>query len=551
MLRYRIFFILFLISDSLFFSTSSAEVVYSDAVHINEFLPDPDGDDARFEFIELYNSSATDVDISGWKLENASGKVFQIPSSISILGGGYVVFYSSETGSMLANTGDRLLRLTDPIGVVHEEANYSGSTQGYSYNRTPTGVYEKNKTPTPNAANIIAPTPTPVPTPTATPIPIMYSSEIHISEFLPNPEGDDSELEFIELHNASSSVVDVSGWIIDTGPTSRFTISLGTSMGAGEFLAFFSAANDISLSNSSDHIQFIRPDLVIQDDIAYTATKEGYSYNRSDAGTYDQSFTPTPNATNTITASPTPSPKPSPSSTHEAEIQSVKYDLSSLLVINELLPNPKGSDEEYEFIEIKNMDKKTVRLAGWMLDDVAKGSGFHFTDESIGAGKLLVLERKKTKIALNNDTDTVKLIDPDGKIVAMLTYAKTVPEGQSWSRDEDGTYAWAEAPTPGKENTIVVLEKVFPTPASKNLEQARPKKTKNIVRASAFKAPVVLAARDQKLPWTEMVSRTVVLPAEFPAPHTGRQKIFILLGTIAACTQLASSIFHKERIWRM
>ena len=47
MYRHTIFFaafILYIFFNLLFFSVSSAEENYIDAVHINEFLPDPDAD---------------------------------------------------------------------------------------------------------------------------------------------------------------------------------------------------------------------------------------------------------------------------------------------------------------------------------------------------------------------------------------------------------------------------------------------------------------------------------------------------------------------------
>ncbi len=558
MFRHTIFFIslcTIFTYNILFFSVSSAQLPYSDAVHINEFLPNPNPEsiDNKLEFIELYNSSAVDVDISGWILDDVFGiskrEEYVIPTGTVLLAGQYMSFKNSQT-KIILNDSNNNVRLIRPDFVVQDNVSYLNSQRGYSYNRIDATTYTQLLPPTPGDINtiFIFPTPTPMPTPTATPAPIIYSSEIHVSEFLPNPDGDDSELEFIELHNASSSAVDVSGWIIDTGPTSRFTIPLGTSMGAGEFLTFFSAAHDISLSNSGDRIQLIRPDMALQDDIIYTTTKEGYSYNRSDNGSYEPSFTPTPNAMNMITVSPTPTPRSTsakqakPTALPEADEERIVYEFSSLLVLHEVLPNPVGSDEQAEFIEIKSLDTKSVRLAGWTITDASKKSGYRFPNEAvIGAKKIIILYRDTTKIALNNNTDVVKLIDPNGKIISTLTYTSPVPEGQSWSRDEGGTYAWTETPTPGKENTIVVRQKASPTPKPKKAKDAISKK--NVL-------PIVLAARDQKLPWTETVSRTMVLPAEFSSPRTGKQKIFILLGTTVAFAQLASSIVHKERIWR-
>ncbi|OGY30921.1 MAG: hypothetical protein A3C02_00505 [Candidatus Andersenbacteria bacterium RIFCSPHIGHO2_02_FULL_45_11] len=553
--------ITFLTFNVLFFSVSSAEEDYSADVHITEFIPNPVGDDSELEFIELYNGSDFDVDLSEWVVDTGGSARFIIESGTILGAQSFLTFYSADKNIALTNSGDHI-QFIRPNAVVQDDIVYTSSIEGHSYIRLDTGIYGGSATPTPNSANTPLPTPTVTPTPTPTiaptptlsesPTPILYSTEVHVSEFLPSPEGDDGELEFIELHNSSTSEIDISGWIIDTGPTSRFTIAPGTVIAPGLYVVFFSSLYDISLSNSSDHIQLVRPDGVVQDDISYTETKEGHSYNRSDAGAYDQSFTPTANAANTITASPTPTPKPTATASPKSEESTITYEYSSLLVINELLPNPEGSDEEYEYIEIKNLDTKTVRLAGWTLDDAVKGSAFHFTDESILAGKILVFERKKTKIALNNDTDTVSLINPKGKVISTVVYSKVVPEGQSWNRAVDGAYAWSETLTPGRENTIVVLKKASPTPKPKKPKVvAVKKKASASPQASALRAPSVLAARDEKLPWTETVSRTVVYPPNETLPATGKQRLFVLFGATAAFAQLASGISRKERIWRM
>lgn len=542
----------------LFVSLSSAEEVYSDAIHINEFIPNPEGNDSELEFIELYNSSSHDVDLGGWVVDTGGSAVFTIDNGTILAAQTFLTFYSADKNISLTNTSDHI-QFIRPDAVVQDDITYTSSIEGYSYIRKDDGTYEGSSTPTPNVANVPA---TPMPTPTfeVTPMPMV---DVHISEFLPNPDGDDGELEFIELMNGSAAPVDLSGWGIDTGPTSRFQIGPDISIPADGFLVFFSLSHDISLSNSGDHIQLIRPDNIVQDDISYSSSKEGYSYNRSDSGTYPESFTPTPNAANVITVSPTPTLQPSPSPIPQAEQKDVSYDFSSHVVINELLPNPKGSDEENEYIEIKNLDKKSIHLEGWILDDSAKGSGFHFsTSTIIGPGKILVFYRNVTKIALNNDTDMIKLLDPKGKVISTTTYEKPVVEGESWNRIEDGSFRWSAALTAGHENTIIVHEK--PTPKPRSTSPAYRQVGSGQVRAtkkpsalptkssvpSIVNTPSVLGARSQTLPWPEIVSSThTVVDSTRPA-FTGKQHLFLLVGGTVAFAQLIAGISRKEAIWR-
>lgn len=548
-MKFRIVFFwiptsILLVSNILFFSVSSAEEGYSTAVHINEFLPNPIGSDSELEFIELYNDSVSSVDISGWVIDTGGNAQFTIDSGTIFMPNSFLTFFSADKNISMTNSGDSI-QLRRPDAVAQDTISYTTSTEGYSYIRTQSGLYEENSSPTPNAANTVPVTPTPTPTP------VVYSSDIHVSEFLPNPTGDDDELEFVELHNQSSSRIDISGWVIDTGATSRFTITSGTNIEARAFLAFFSALHDISLSNSSDHVQLIRPDALVQDDVSYTESKEGYSYNRNASGVYEQSFTPTPNAPNTITASPSPTPKitATPKPTSEEHVEDVTYDFSPLIVINELLPSPIGADEEGEFIEIKNTGNRGVQLFGWTLHDATKGTGYRFPKGySIGPKKILAISRAVTKIALNNTSDTVQLLDPKGNVISRVTYTKPVPEGQSFNRMIDGAFVWSKVLTPHKENVIEAVS--LPTPKPTRSPTSVTRKKTVTPRPAAVAMPTVLAIRTEKLPWPEHVSRTVVMPRTPSSPMTGKQHAFVLLGTTAAFLQIASGISHKENIWR-
>ncbi|MCB0207614.1 MAG: lamin tail domain-containing protein, partial [Anaerolineae bacterium] len=66
-------------------------------VTINEFMPDPasDGGDGGYEWVELYNSGGTAIDLSGWDLINrkseASSKTVSIPADTIIPAGGWLV----------------------------------------------------------------------------------------------------------------------------------------------------------------------------------------------------------------------------------------------------------------------------------------------------------------------------------------------------------------------------------------------------------------------------------------------------------------------------
>jgi len=50
------------------------------SVYISTLLPNPAGDDTLGEYIEIRNTGCVAVDISGYRIFDASGKTYIIPS---------------------------------------------------------------------------------------------------------------------------------------------------------------------------------------------------------------------------------------------------------------------------------------------------------------------------------------------------------------------------------------------------------------------------------------------------------------------------------------
>ncbi|MDA1168919.1 MAG: lamin tail domain-containing protein [bacterium] len=533
------------------------DVIYSENIHISEFLPQPAEGGTAGEFIELHNTSELSQDISGWILddiESGGSAPYSIPSGTVLESDDYMALYTVSPHVSLNDAGDHV-RLIRPDGVVQDDVVYTESTRSYSYNRTDNGSYLKSPILTPNAANEFPSTPMPEPTQTPTLIPQVYSPDIHINEFLSNPKGDDAVGEFIELVNAGSESVDISEWVLDDvgdAGSAPFSIPDETVIPGNGFVSFYRTLTKISLNNDSDHVRLIRPDAVVQDDVSYTDTKEAHSYNRTDAEKYEKSSTLTPGAANIITSISTPTPKPQADEDEEKENE-ILYDFSDKIFINEFLPNPKGEDSELEFIEIKSFEKRNINLLGYLLDDGDGGSlAYKFTKEDIiESGKILVLFRPKTKISLNNDADQVRLIDSRGKVISEVTYDEKVVEGQSYNRNVDGVFEWSDVVTPGKENTISIQEKVMPTPKPKVTKKAPVRKVSSVSRVLSAIAPTV-----SMLPWPSIspdagfISRSVVSVGNSANDLTLRQGVFVLFGMSVAGMQLINGISYKEKIWR-
>ena len=95
-------------------------------VALSEILPDPKGADTAEEFIELVNTGEVAVDLTNWKLSDASKTSFTIPSG-SLAPGGWFVVKRAESGIALNNTGGETVTLTASDGVVTSTVTWQGS----------------------------------------------------------------------------------------------------------------------------------------------------------------------------------------------------------------------------------------------------------------------------------------------------------------------------------------------------------------------------------------------------------------------------------------
>ncbi|MBI2427148.1 MAG: lamin tail domain-containing protein [Candidatus Kerfeldbacteria bacterium] len=117
--------------------------------------------------------------------------------------------------------------------------------------------------------------------------------------------------------------------------------------------------------------------------------------------------------------------------------------------INEVLPNPDGSDDA-EFIELANHGDHDVDLTGWVIADGARE--YTLREGVARAGDVFLLLRSTTGLALNNSgEEVVELRDPRGEVKDHLEYSGS-EEGESFALI-DGEWVWTQ-PTPGKANVL-------------------------------------------------------------------------------------------------
>jgi len=166
----------------------------------------------------------------------------------------------------------------------------------------------------------------------------------------------------------------------------------------------------------------------------------------NDAG----SPTPVPTPTGaTATASPTSAASPTGTA---SPTPTVPAPAAGAVVLNEFLPHP-GTGQQ-EFIELFNRSNQAVDLGGWQLDDAPGASKPYVVPGGtrLGPGRLLAFGKDITRLTLNDNGDSVRLLLPGGAEADSYTYQHS-KLGVSYARLPDGG-PWSSigSPSPGQPN---------------------------------------------------------------------------------------------------
>ena len=141
-----------------------------------------------------------------------------------------------------------------------------------------------------------------------------------------------------------------------------------------------------------------------------------------------------------------------------------------MILINEWLPNPAGSDVQGEWVELWNNGPDVIALAGWKLA-ADSGKGYALTGIRITPGEFVTLRRSVTRLTLRNTDGTMTLTDAGGAVVHQAAFVGVAPEGMSANYSASGRAVFAK-PTPGAMNvrpTQAMVGSTWP-----ELERVRP-----------------------------------------------------------------------------
>ena len=232
-------------------------------VMINEFLAHTD--DPELDYIELYNHSNVDVDISGCYLsDDPSTNKFTIPAVTRLSPGGYISFNQTTLGFSLSAAGETIYLKNPEKTRVLDAVRFGPQENGVSSGRFPnggSGFYRlAEKSPgTPNLR--------------------IRSDDIVINEIMYHPPSQKQDEEYVELYNRSAASVSIGGWKFVSGI--RFTFPTNQVIPSGGFLVVARNTNILftnysnlnpgntvgnfsgSLSDGGERLALTKPDTLV------------------------------------------------------------------------------------------------------------------------------------------------------------------------------------------------------------------------------------------------------------------------------------------------
>jgi len=432
-----------------------------------------EGADPSDDFIELYNTTCTNVGLSNWKLKKKT-KDNSEPSPIGTLKNiipakGYYLWentsknlsdnpdYSTKTYYLYNNYSIALFDNTEKqidsitwginshsfaptISTLNPGAGYAirrDKNNAISFENT---YIPKNSSPDFISTSELDSCPKkepPVEKITCT----GKASDIKINEIYPNTEDENDE--FVEIINNGADCVDISSWAIkdSTDISSHKTIfPENTILESGEY---FYIEKNLYLNNDDDIVYLLDESSLEKDHQEYTNAIRTKSYS-FDGINWIWTSTPTAGVENQFDLAENVFDDDIDS---PAESTTTDYNI----YLNEILPNPNGDEKLGEFIELYNAENSEINLAGWTLKDASKTKYIFPTDTKIAAGKYWAIYRNDFKFAMNNSgPETIYLLNKANNIISSVFY-DNAKENVSYAFDGT-TWRWNNILTPGKEN---------------------------------------------------------------------------------------------------
>lgn len=402
---------------------------------------------------------------------------------------------------------------------------------------------------------------------------------ILINEVFPNPKEKDDAGEFIELYNPTDKAINISGWEIrDASVSGKYTFPNGSTLPSLEYLVISDKEFSLSLNNSDEAVSLYDQSGRLVHQVKYEKTKEGVSLNLVGSGLRG-ARKPTPGSANSENTNPTTHervPKEGyrdfaiefhargkdsdgdslkftwdfgddhksykentthkyektgryvvtlttddgiDTTTESFEIKIAKYEAPKLRIVA-LVPNPKGKDSDFEWIEIENRGKKSVNLNGFSIATGTKKKSVSnhpiSKDFNIPGKSVRRITRSHSLFTLGNERGIIELRAPDGEVIHDVKYKfdKSLDDDVVLKKEKGKALTLITLPSePQKSEAETPEENPDANTPSAEETMLTPPPTEESTEASEVQAQPADGANDTP---KESLSKTISPSAGFP-----------------------------------
>ncbi len=237
-------------------------------VVVSEVFPNPVGDDAVGEWIELANPTPDEKPLCGWSVDDGERGSDPYPlDRWQLHPGDHLLLEREETGVALNNDRDAV-RLFSPLrqggSGAYEIVRYEGSPEGQAYARRNDGAWLWTSEVSPGAENVFPEVRWP------------QTVTVRLVAAMPNPEGKDTDGgEWIELQNQTAYPLPLTGWNIET--VSQKLLLDGIILAPHQQKRI----EDVpTLANTHGFLRLIDRDGTPQSTVAWATAKDGVAVER-------------------------------------------------------------------------------------------------------------------------------------------------------------------------------------------------------------------------------------------------------------------------------